>query len=111
MRVILCERCRTGTECDERDVCVCGSLVDHHGMYDGHSPVSTHYYYGTEYVVPDWRWFFRAMNICVLFSLVAAFVFDELGWFRCAWAAVSFEIGFILLAAGGWLNYQRESRR
>lgn len=41
-------RCTGDDNCPEVNVCMCGSLCDQHGMGDGHSPVSMHYYCARE---------------------------------------------------------------
>jgi hypothetical protein len=43
----------TGDEnCPEVAYCCCGIKCDEHGMGDGHSPVSMHYYYCREDIPP-----------------------------------------------------------
>lgn len=44
--------CTGDNDCLWVNVCMCGSDCDKHGMYDGHSPVSMHYYY-LRYTEPE----------------------------------------------------------
>lgn len=42
-----CDDCPGDDTCEHAEVCMCGSYMAHHGMYDGHSPVSMHHYHCT----------------------------------------------------------------
>lgn len=109
MRVVICDRCNGPNDCEDRDVCVCGSYMNDHDIYCGHSPVSCHDYYGDVHLVMDWEPFIRVMLSCGWLMLIVILLTPD-AYVTTLRVEFGVLLGFLALAAGGMWNKEREWR-